>query len=38
MFDLIPARLPAPGALTTSEIDAVRDFAEAEKAASTRRC
>jgi site-specific recombinase XerD len=38
MFDLIPAPLPAPGALTVSEIDLVRAFAEAEKAASTRVC
>jgi hypothetical protein len=38
MFDLISPQAPAPGALTTTEIEAVRDFAEAEKAASTRLC
>jgi site-specific recombinase XerD len=37
VFDLIPLAAPADGALVPAEIDATRRFAEAEKAAGTRR-
>jgi hypothetical protein len=37
VFDLVPLAAQVDGALTTIELDAARSFAEAEKAASTRR-
>jgi hypothetical protein len=38
MHDLIPVDALPPGALTIAEIDATMAYAEAEKAAATRRC
>jgi hypothetical protein len=37
LHDLIPLAAPAAGALVPAELDAARSFAEAEKAAGTRR-